>query len=120
MSECPFTNLVDPRTYKEGMPYQQLKEMVHFDLGLEIIPGTGTKDLTPEQKPFRRSRLAIPRGANCLTMDGLRQIRLGDIPVGGFVFSHSPIGTRSVDADDQKLVTCRWARCLRRKARDGG
>ena len=27
MSNCPFANLVDPRTYAEGMPYQQLKEI---------------------------------------------------------------------------------------------
>ncbi len=34
--------------------YQQLKEMlVHFDLGFEIMPGTGAKDLTPEQMLFQ-------------------------------------------------------------------
>ncbi len=27
MSECPFANLVDPDTYAEGMPYQQLQEI---------------------------------------------------------------------------------------------
>ena len=27
MSECPFANLVDPDTYADGMPYQQLKEI---------------------------------------------------------------------------------------------
>ena len=27
--------------------------LVHFDLGFEIMPGTGAKDLTPEEKPFQ-------------------------------------------------------------------
>ncbi len=27
MSECPFTNLVDPDTYADGMPYQKLREI---------------------------------------------------------------------------------------------
>lgn len=27
MSQCPFANLVDPRTYREGMPYRKLKEV---------------------------------------------------------------------------------------------
>jgi len=27
MSQCPFSNLLDPDTYAEGMPYQQLKEI---------------------------------------------------------------------------------------------
>jgi cytochrome P450 len=27
MSQCPFSNLLDPDTYKEGMPYQSLKEI---------------------------------------------------------------------------------------------
>jgi alkyl sulfatase BDS1-like metallo-beta-lactamase superfamily hydrolase len=35
--------------------YEQLKTMlVHFDLGFEIMPGTGAKDLTPGQKPFEQ------------------------------------------------------------------
>jgi alkyl sulfatase BDS1-like metallo-beta-lactamase superfamily hydrolase len=35
--------------------YEQLKTMlVHFDLGFEIMPGTGAKDLTPEEKPFEQ------------------------------------------------------------------
>ena len=34
-------------------PYEQLKTMlVQFDMGFEILPGTGAKDLTPENKPF--------------------------------------------------------------------
>ena len=27
MSQCPFSNLLDPDTYKDGMPYQTLKEI---------------------------------------------------------------------------------------------
>jgi cytochrome P450 len=27
MSQCPFANLLDPDTYKDGMPYQSLKEI---------------------------------------------------------------------------------------------
>ena len=35
--------------------YEQLKSMlVHFDLGFEIMPGTGAKDLTPAQKTFEQ------------------------------------------------------------------
>jgi alkyl sulfatase BDS1-like metallo-beta-lactamase superfamily hydrolase len=35
--------------------YEQLKTMlVHFDLGFEMMPGTGTKDLTTDQKPFEQ------------------------------------------------------------------
>lgn len=35
--------------------YKQLKQMlVHFDLGFEMLPGTGAKDLTPEEKPFEQ------------------------------------------------------------------
>ena len=39
--------------------YEQLKTLlVHFDLGFEIIPGTGAKDLTPEQKTFEQEQPA--------------------------------------------------------------
>jgi alkyl sulfatase BDS1-like metallo-beta-lactamase superfamily hydrolase len=35
--------------------YEQLKTMlVHFDLGFEIMPGTGARDLTPAQKTFEQ------------------------------------------------------------------
>jgi alkyl sulfatase BDS1-like metallo-beta-lactamase superfamily hydrolase len=35
--------------------YEQLKTLlVHFDLGFEIMPGTGAKDLTPAQKSFQQ------------------------------------------------------------------
>jgi alkyl sulfatase BDS1-like metallo-beta-lactamase superfamily hydrolase len=43
--------------------YEQLKTMlVHFDLGFEIMPGTGAKDLTPEQKPFEQEEPADTSG----------------------------------------------------------
>ncbi len=43
--------------------YEQLKTMlVHFDLGFEIMPGTGAKDLTPEQKPFEQEELGNTSG----------------------------------------------------------
>ena len=36
-------------------PYDDLKGMlVHFDLGFEMLPGTGATDLTPEQEPFQQ------------------------------------------------------------------
>lgn len=38
-------------------PLDELKTMlVHFDLGFEIMPGTGAKDLTPEEKPFQQEQ----------------------------------------------------------------
>jgi alkyl sulfatase BDS1-like metallo-beta-lactamase superfamily hydrolase len=44
-------------------PYEQLKTMlVHFDLGFEIMPGTGARDLTPEQKPFEQEEPADTSG----------------------------------------------------------
>ncbi len=37
----------------DGKVLDSLKRMlVQFDLGFEIMPGTGAKDLTPERKPF--------------------------------------------------------------------
>ncbi len=43
--------------------YEQLKTMlVHFDLGFEIMPGTGAKDLTREQKPFEQEPFADTSG----------------------------------------------------------
>jgi alkyl sulfatase BDS1-like metallo-beta-lactamase superfamily hydrolase len=39
----------------DSKPYEQLKTMlVQFDLGFEILPGTGAKDLTPENDPFEQ------------------------------------------------------------------
>jgi len=44
-------------------PYEQLKTLlVHFDLGFEIMPGTGAKDLTPEQKTFEQEELGRTDG----------------------------------------------------------
>ena len=44
-------------------PYEQLKTMlVHFDMGFEMMPGTGTRDLTPEQKPFEQEAPADTSG----------------------------------------------------------
>ena len=41
--------------------YEQLKAMlVHFDLGFEIMPGTGEADLSPEMNPFEVEPLAVP------------------------------------------------------------
>ena len=43
--------------------YEQLKTMlVQFDLGFEIMPGTGAKDLTPDKKPFEQDELARTDG----------------------------------------------------------
>ena len=44
-------------------PYDQLKTMlVHFDLGFEMMPGTGAKDLTPKQAPFEQEQPADTSG----------------------------------------------------------
>lgn len=42
---------------------EQLKSMmVHFDLGFEIMPGTGSKDLTPEQNDFEQENIGDTAG----------------------------------------------------------
>ena len=42
---------------------EQLKTvLVHFDLGFEMLPGTGAKDLTPEQNPFEQEHFADTAG----------------------------------------------------------
>ena len=44
-------------------PYEQLKGMlVHFDLGFEIMPGTGANDLTPDQDAFEQEDLGRTDG----------------------------------------------------------
>ncbi|MGB5606753.1 MAG: alkyl sulfatase C-terminal domain-containing protein [Gammaproteobacteria bacterium] len=44
-------------------PYDQLKTMlVHFDLGFEIMPGTGAQDLTPAEKPLHQEQPADTSG----------------------------------------------------------
>jgi len=41
-------------------PYEQLKTMlVQFDMGFEILPGTGAKDLTPANKPLEHEPPAV-------------------------------------------------------------
>ena len=43
--------------------YEDLKTLlVHFDLGFEMMPGTGVKDLTPEQTPFEQEEPARTDG----------------------------------------------------------
>jgi len=43
--------------------YEDLKTMlVHFDLGFEIMPGTGARDLTPKEKPFQQEQPADSSG----------------------------------------------------------
>lgn len=43
--------------------YEQLKGMlVHFELGLEMMPGTGDADLSPEMKPFQQEPLGRTDG----------------------------------------------------------
>ena len=43
--------------------YEQLKALlVHFDLGFEIMPGTGARDLTPEENPFKQEELGRTDG----------------------------------------------------------
>ena len=44
----------------DSKPYEQLKTMlVQFDMGFEILPGTGAKDLTPEIKTFEQEPMAV-------------------------------------------------------------
>ena len=43
--------------------YEALKTMlVQFDLGFEMMPGTGVKDLTPEKQPFEQAAPADTAG----------------------------------------------------------
>jgi len=42
---------------------EELKQMmVHFDVGFEMMPGTGAKDLTPEQNDFEQEELGNTAG----------------------------------------------------------
>jgi alkyl sulfatase BDS1-like metallo-beta-lactamase superfamily hydrolase len=44
-------------------PYEQLKTMlVHFDLGFELMPGTGETDLTTEKKTFEQGDIGWTDG----------------------------------------------------------
>ena len=41
-------------------PYDELKGMlVQFDMGFEVLPGTGTKDLTPKENPLAQQAPAV-------------------------------------------------------------
>ena len=43
--------------------YKQLKTLlVHFDLGFEILPGTGSTDLTPDQNTFEQGEIGRTEG----------------------------------------------------------
>jgi len=47
----------------DRQPYEDLKTMlVQFDLGFEMMPGTGAKDLTPAQKTFQQDQPADSSG----------------------------------------------------------
>ncbi len=37
--------------------------LVQFDLGFEMMPGTGAKDLTPKENPFQAQPPASSAGA---------------------------------------------------------
>ena len=44
-------------------PYELLKTMlVQFDLGFEMMPGTGSQDLTPPQNPLQQEAPADSSG----------------------------------------------------------
>lgn len=44
--------------------YEQLKSMmVGFDLGFEMMPGTGKADLTPEKNPFEQQEIGSTDGS---------------------------------------------------------
>jgi alkyl sulfatase BDS1-like metallo-beta-lactamase superfamily hydrolase len=44
--------------------YEQLKTiLVHFDLGFEMMPGTGDADLTPKKKPFEQGEIGRTDGS---------------------------------------------------------
>ncbi len=52
------------RLVGDSKPYELLKTMlVQFDMGFEILPGTGAKDITPENNPFAHE----PPAVNALT-----------------------------------------------------
>ena len=47
----------------DAQVYEQLKDvLVQFDLGFEIMPGTGDADLTPEKNPFEQAELGDTSG----------------------------------------------------------
>ncbi|MGK7906379.1 MAG: alkyl/aryl-sulfatase [Synechococcus sp.] len=47
----------------DAQVYEQLKDvLVQFDLGFEMMPGTGDADLTPEKNPFEQAELGDTSG----------------------------------------------------------
>ena len=66
MGVTPFDKQIEAGKAKlEGdrEVYEQLKTMlVQFDLGFEIMPGTGAKDLTPQHEPFEQEEPARTDG----------------------------------------------------------
>ena len=48
----------------ESRAYEQLKAaLIHFEMGFEIMPGTGEADLSPDMKPFEQE--PIPAQGEC-------------------------------------------------------
>lgn len=66
MGAVPFEEQIKSGKAKmEGnrKPYEQLKTMlVQFDLGFEMMLGTGAKDLTPSENPFQAEPPASSAG----------------------------------------------------------
>jgi hypothetical protein len=66
MGAVPFDDQIESGKAKldgKREVYDQLKTMlVQFDLGFELMPGTGAKDLTPEKKPFEQELPADTSG----------------------------------------------------------
>ena len=63
MSPCWAVKSGNTKLEANREVYDQLKTMlVHFDPGFEMMPGTGAKDLTPEQKPFQQEEPADTSG----------------------------------------------------------
>ena len=58
MGKATFDDQIEAGKAKlvgDRKPYDQLKTMlVQFDMGFEILPGTGAKDLAPERKTFEQ------------------------------------------------------------------
>ena len=66
MGKATFDEQVEAGKAKlvgDRKPYDQLKTMlVQFDMGFEILPGTGAKDLTPALKTFEQEPPADSSG----------------------------------------------------------
>jgi len=66
MGQSTFDDMISSNKAKlEGdrNAYETLKTLlVQFELGFEIMPGTGEKDLTPEKKPFEQGDIGSSAG----------------------------------------------------------